>query len=121
MPVRAQRVRRAGGENVGWINFSGGALATPANKARFDPATGRLRGFAWGENIGWVNLDDAHIFVSFKCPADFNESGALTVQDIFDFLAAWFAMSPSADFNFSGTVSVQDIFDFLTAYFSGCV
>jgi hypothetical protein len=55
-----------------------------------------------------------------SCPADFNSSGAVTVQDIFDFLAAYFSGNPSADFNGSGVVSVQDIFDFLAAYFAGC-
>jgi len=64
------------------------------------------------------------------CAADFNGSGAASVQDIFDFLAAWFsqctATGPapcqfgSADFNHSGTVTVQDLFDFLAAWFAGC-
>ena len=53
-------------------------------------------------------------------PADFNCSGSLTVQDIFDFLTAWFAGSSSADFNHLNGLSVQDIFDFLTAWFTGC-
>ena len=51
---------------------------------------------------------------------DFNNSGTVTVQDLFDYLAAWFAASPSADFNGSGTVTVQDLFDFLAAFFAGC-
>lgn len=55
------------------------------------------------------------------CPADFNCSGSRTVQDVFDFLAAWFAGLPSADFNGSGPPpTVQDIFDFLGAWFGGC-
>jgi hypothetical protein len=54
------------------------------------------------------------------CPADFNQSGGVTVQDIFDFLAAYFSSAPAADFNHSGTVTVQDIFDFLAAYFTAC-
>jgi hypothetical protein len=54
------------------------------------------------------------------CPADFNNSGGVSVQDIFDFLTAWFANSPLADFNNSGAATVQDIFDFLTAWFAGC-
>jgi len=54
------------------------------------------------------------------CPPDINNSGTVTVQDIFDFLALYFANDPRADFNDSGTTSVQDIFDFLTAYFAGC-
>jgi hypothetical protein len=32
--------------------------------------------------------------VEADCPADVNRSGAVTVQDIFDFLAAWFAGCP---------------------------
>ena len=54
------------------------------------------------------------------CAADFNGTGGLTVQDIFDFLSAWFAGLPSADFNHVGGITVQDIFDFLGAWFTGC-
>lgn len=55
------------------------------------------------------------------CPVDFNCSGgAPTVQDVFDFVTAWFAASPSADFNTVGGITVQDVFDFLTAWFTGC-
>ena len=54
------------------------------------------------------------------CAPDFNGDGSLSVQDIFDFLAAWFAGTPSADFNGVGGLSVQDIFDFLAAWFGGC-
>ncbi len=52
-------------------------------------------------------------------PADFNQDGSVSVQDIFDFLAAYFTGGPNADFNGSGSVTVQDIFDFLAAYFGG--
>ena len=54
------------------------------------------------------------------CAADFNNSGAVTVQDIFDFLNAYFGNSPAADVNGQGGVTVQDIFDFLNVYFTGC-
>ena len=54
------------------------------------------------------------------CPADFNNDGHVSVQDIFDFLNAWFRHDCSADFNGVGGVTVQDIFDFLAAWFSGC-
>ena len=53
------------------------------------------------------------------CKADFNQAGGVTVQDIFDFLSAYFAAAPQADIN-GGGISVQDIFDFLGAYFAGC-
>lgn len=54
------------------------------------------------------------------CRADFNSSGSVTVQDVLDFLGAYFATDPRADFDFSGLISVQDIFAFLNEYFAGC-
>jgi hypothetical protein len=57
--------------------------------------------------------------IHLVCSGDFNCSGTLSVQDIFDFLNAWFAGNPTADFN-SGGLAVQDIFDFLNAWFAGC-
>jgi hypothetical protein len=54
------------------------------------------------------------------CPADYNGDGVMSVQDIFDFLAAWFAGDLDADFNGDCTLAVQDIFDFLGAWFAGC-
>jgi hypothetical protein len=53
------------------------------------------------------------------CRGDFNHSGGLEIQDIFDYLNAWFAGNPDADFN-GGGLAVQDIFDFLNAWFAGC-
>jgi hypothetical protein len=107
-------------ENAGWINFSGGALASPPAPARLDSGALRFRGYAWGENIGWINLDDDALYVGVLCPADFNRDQHVTVQDIFDFLDAWFAGNPDADFNMDGATNVQDIFDFLSAWFTGC-
>ena len=54
------------------------------------------------------------------CALDFNHSCSVTVQDISDYLSAWFARLPSADFNHSGADTAQDIFDFLAAFFAGC-
>ncbi len=54
------------------------------------------------------------------CPADFNCSGVVNINDIFDFLAGWFAGAPAADFNGVGGIGIQDIFDFLAAWFAGC-
>ncbi len=49
------------------------------------------------------------------CPADFNGVNGLEVNDIFDFLSAWFAGDPRGDFNGTGGTTVNDIFDFLSA------
>lgn len=53
-----------------------------------------------------------------SCPADYNESGSATVEDIFAFLSDWF--SGNGDFNGSGQTDVQDIFAFLSVWFVGC-
>ena len=62
----------------------------------------------------------SYVVTQNPCPADFNGSGTASVEDLFMFLAAWFANGPGADFNGSGQASVQDIFDFLNAWFAGC-
>ena len=57
---------------------------------------------------------------SCECHPDFDQSGGLSVQDIFAFLNAWFAGDPRSDFNGVNGITVQDIFDFLNAWFAGC-
>lgn len=42
------------------------------------------------------------------------------MQDLFDYLTVYFSNGPGADFNNSGGVSVQDLFEFLAAWFQGC-
>lgn len=55
------------------------------------------------------------------CPADFNNSGGDPgVQDVFDFLGAWFAGTLSADVTNNGVVGVDDVFAFLALWFGGC-
>ncbi|HWB37067.1 MAG TPA: GC-type dockerin domain-anchored protein, partial [Rugosimonospora sp.] len=54
------------------------------------------------------------------CVADYNNSGAANLQDIFDFLSGWFAGDAHADINGVGGLTIQDIFDFLAAWFTGC-
>jgi len=71
-------------------------------------------GSSFPENIRAV------LFYGTPCAADINNSGSVTVQDIFDFLGFYFANDLRADINGSGSVTVQDIFDYLSLYFAGC-
>jgi hypothetical protein len=79
--------------------------------------TYRFKIAAYGPNGDGGDLTFDFTFV--PCPGDFNLSGNVSVQDIFDFLAAYFANDPRANFNQFGGTTVQDIFDFLAAYFGG--
>jgi hypothetical protein len=56
------------------------------------------------------------------CRADFNCTGTTSIQDVFDFLSAYFTVPQDlqADFNGDNGVTVQDLFDFIAAYFAGC-
>lgn len=54
------------------------------------------------------------------CRADFNGVNGVEVNDIFAFLAAWFARQPWADFNGVNGIEVNDIFAFLSAWFARC-
>ncbi len=58
---------------------------------------------------------------STDCRADYDDSGHLTVADIFAFLNGWFDGERDADFNGSHALEVADIFAFLNAWFAGCV
>lgn len=68
----------------------------------------------------YTDSDEFTIAMTSACPADFNLSNTVSVQDLFDFLGAWFAHLGEADFNGAGGVTVQDIFDFLAAWFARC-
>jgi hypothetical protein len=54
------------------------------------------------------------------CRADFNCSGGLEIQDIYDYIAGWFAENSLADFDDSGSLGVSDLIEFLNAWFAGC-
>jgi len=83
------------------------------------------------DDDGVVDFEDTNISTcDANCPvADWNNSGSVSVQDIFDFLSHYFIPCTgngapdsrcwrTADVNGVSGISVQDIFDFLLAYFS---
>jgi hypothetical protein len=54
------------------------------------------------------------------CRADFDGNGSRTIDDIFIFLNAWFAMDPRTDVDGIGGVNIDDIFIFINIWFAGC-
>jgi hypothetical protein len=84
------------------------------------PTQVRLSAGGAGTAGSFIAFDNFNIAPTPACPADFNQSGSLSTQDIFDFLNAWFAGSAAADFNGANGLTEQDIFDFLNAWFAGC-
>ncbi len=79
----------------------------------------RLKSTAAG-TTGAGGSNNSSLLRVLACPSDYNGSGAVNVQDIFDFLNGWFSGDVRADFNGSGSITVQDIFDFLATWFTGC-
>jgi hypothetical protein len=67
-----------------------------------------------GNCVDWLNTGGP------RCPADYNRDGAVSSQDFFDFLAAFFSASPEADMNGDSFVDSRDLFDYLTLFFVGC-
>lgn len=59
-------------------------------------------------------------FDRFSCRADTDGDASVTVGDLFFFLTDFFLRSPPADFNRSGAVTVQDLLDFIEAFVNGC-
>ncbi len=51
--------------------------------------------------------------------SDCDHDGNISVQDIFTYLGWFFAQDPSADYNGSGTIEANDIFEFLNGWFVG--
>ncbi len=74
-----------------------------------------------------LNIDHAGLYRGAQtlpgsaCVGDFDRSGAVGVEDLFAYLAAWFGQSASADLDGAPGITVQDLFDFLAAWFTPCV
>jgi len=79
------------------VNLSNGGSISGATSAilTINPAALSDNGAAFDavvtDDCGTARSDPAGLGVTWRCPADFNGSGVISVQDIFDFLAAYFA------------------------------
>lgn len=106
----------------GSLPGGGSAFAQPANAPTVEIGVrNRMGGFKVrcevSDDCGRRASEAATLSI---CIADFNCVGGVGLQDLFDYLRAWFARDPTADVNGYGSVSLQDLFDFLGAWFAGC-
>lgn len=70
--------------------------------------------------LGQVTCNAHGVVATPCCFADYNKTGGVSVQDVFDFLGGWFAGSPNAAVGGDGSApTVQSIFDFLATWFLG--
>lgn len=92
-----------GGDAAGWVTIASGSSNVSGTLATWNttglrPCAYSLRliaGDAAGVNCsGHNNQTEMLVSVNVGCPADFNRSGAVSVQDIFDFLNEYFIGCP---------------------------
>ncbi|MBC7833872.1 MAG: hypothetical protein H7Y88_02080 [Phycisphaerales bacterium] len=95
-------------------------LAVGAYNLAFQPFWQVIPGVQQNGTVA-VNIY-SNIVTPCACPADFNDSGAMTSADITAFLSAWFQDlangTLAADFNQSGATTSADITAFLSAWFA---
>ncbi len=58
--------------------------------------------------------------LTVKCPADFDNSGFVDIEDYNAFVTAFEAGTDDADFDGSGFVDIEDFYAFVTAFQNGC-
>jgi hypothetical protein len=54
------------------------------------------------------------------CPADFDQNGAVSTQDLFGFVNAWITRDAMADFDANGSVSLADLTGYIGEFTAGC-
>lgn len=107
------------GSFPGWNGLVGyfSSATYPSGTAEPYPHSLVLDGYAMdrlrGEPVRFVDLGGGDTLIRIGGPPP------LLVADVFDFLDAYFAGRPVADFNHSGALTVQDVFDFLAWWAGG--
>ena len=128
-PAPAPPAPAAAEREISWHSFEGGGiLLTDGN-----PGGLSFAGTAGQPEVGTMVALDADSDLSFVsgfwagggdelCAGDFNGDGALTPDDLSDFITCYFEFPPcgSADVTIDGEVNPDDLSDYINAYFGGC-
>jgi len=101
--LAAWTLQYTGGDAHNWVTIATGnssisGLLANWNTAGLRPCAYTLRLVAADSSgiscSGNTNQAEHHMSVNVGCPGDFNRSGSVSVQDIFDYLIAYFAGCP---------------------------
>lgn len=101
--------------------FGGSSVLTPQSQVTLNGVAGTPYLIRVGSRIGATGAGSLRITGLPACRCDWNRTGLLTVDDLFAFVADWFANR--GDFNNDLQTTFQDLLDFLSCYFShpaGC-
>lgn len=96
---------------------------TPQARTTFTAAPGQIYLIRIGSRFGTAGSGILSISRVGACACDFDRNGILRVDDVFTFLAAWFAREPRADFDGDGSFTINDLFACLQCFFArpaGC-
>jgi len=96
---------------------------TPQARTSFPAVAGQTYLIRIGSRFGTGGSGVLTISRVGACACDFDRNGLLRVDDIFAFLAAWFAREPRADFDGNGSFTIGDVFVCLQCFFGrppGC-
>ncbi len=108
--------------SVNWHAIAGGGSVTTGGGFRLTATIGQsTSGAAASIGVGGSTSVSSGFLAGFTgCLSDFNGDCAVSSQDFFDFLNAFFTGNPAADLNRDQSVGSQDFFDYLAAFFNGC-
>jgi hypothetical protein len=70
--------------------------------------------------VGPAPVIDIGAFEYQLCPGDFNFNGTVSVQDVFDFLSAFFLNDPRSDVDGQVGINVGDVLTFVQRWFRPC-
>lgn len=69
---------------------------------------------------GRIDIADLRLVGGAPCPADFDLSGSISLDDLFIYLKAWFAGELRCDVDPSPGISLDDLFVYVDLWFGGC-
>lgn len=76
--------------------------------------------YGGGDTLSAVLRPLRNYVQDFSCPGDFDVDGQVGIQDVFEFLAAYFVADTRADVDGDSAVTLADVFGYLAEYFTGC-